>query len=52
MSRINRIYVQGLKLCFDATQINCEFSLMFVVIKVKKKSLCGLLEIMKYNGSK
>ena len=23
-------------MCFDAIQINCEFSLMFVVIKVKK----------------
>ena len=36
MPRINRIYVQCLKLCFDAIQINYEFSLMFVVIKVKK----------------
>ena len=40
------------KICFDDIQIIGEFSLMFVVIKVKKKSLCELLEIMKHNENK
>ena len=39
------------KLCFDDIEIICEFSLMFMMIKVKKNHYV-LLEIMKHDESK